>query len=82
MKHAVKQPWQLDLETRYTDANAQAVADAQIATHNTNASAHGLDLTDIPIEIPGARDDPEAALAALLTALATLGLIIDSTAAS
>lgn len=35
-----------------------------------------------PIEITGARDDPEAALADLLTALATLGLITDSTTAS
>lgn len=35
-----------------------------------------------PVEITGARDDPEAALANLLTALATLGLITDSTTAS
>jgi len=33
-------------------------------------------------EITGARDDPEQALANLLTALATLGLITDSTTAS
>ena len=34
------------------------------------------------IEITGARDDPEAALATLLTALESLGLIKDSTTAS
>jgi hypothetical protein len=32
-----------------------------------------------PLEIEGERDDPESALAALLTGLATLGLITDST---
>ena len=45
-----------------------------------------LDLSTIannaPIDITGARDDPEAALANLLTALATLGLITDSTTAT
>ena len=35
-----------------------------------------------PIEVTGARDDPEAALANLLAALETLGLITDSTAAT
>ena len=35
-----------------------------------------------PIEVTGARDDPEAALANLLNALAALGLITDSTTAS
>ena len=35
-----------------------------------------------PLDITGARDDPEAALANLLTALATLGLITDSTTAT
>jgi hypothetical protein len=37
---------------------------------------------ETPSEITGARDDPEEALANLLTALATLGLITDSTTAS
>jgi hypothetical protein len=37
---------------------------------------------NLPLDVTGARDDPEAALATLLTALATLGLIIDSTTAS
>jgi len=32
-----------------------------------------------PVEVTGERDDPETALANLLTALATLGLITDST---
>ena len=35
-----------------------------------------------PIEVTGARDNPEAALAILLAALQTLGLIKDSTTAS
>lgn len=35
-----------------------------------------------PIEVEGARDEPEGALASLLTALETLGLITDSTTAS
>ena len=35
--------------------------------------------TNAPIDITGARDLPEEALANLLTALATLGLITDST---
>jgi hypothetical protein len=37
---------------------------------------------EIPIEITGARDDPEEALANLIAALETLGLITDSTTAS
>ena len=36
----------------------------------------------LPVEVTGARDDLEAALANLLTALAALGLITDSTTAS
>lgn len=35
-----------------------------------------------PVTVSGARDTPEAALANLLTALATLGLITDSTTAT
>jgi hypothetical protein len=35
-----------------------------------------------PVKVTGARDDPEAALANLLSALANLGLITDSTTAS
>jgi hypothetical protein len=35
-----------------------------------------------PIEVTGARDDPEAALANLLSGLEALGLISDSTTAS
>lgn len=34
------------------------------------------------VEVTGARDEPEGALASLLTALETLGLITDSTTAS
>ena len=35
-----------------------------------------------PVEVTGARDTPEEALANLLTALETLGLITDSTTAT
>ena len=35
-----------------------------------------------PVTVSGARDDPEAALANLLAALETLGLIADSTTAT
>jgi hypothetical protein len=35
-----------------------------------------------PLTVSGARDDPEAALANLLAALETLGLIADSTTAT
>jgi len=40
------------------------------------------DLVWAPLEVTGARDDPEGALADLLTQLAALGLITDSTTAS
>jgi hypothetical protein len=33
----------------------------------------------VAVEVEGARDDPEEALAALLTALEEVGIIIDST---
>lgn len=36
----------------------------------------------VPLAVTGARDETEGALKALLTALATLGLITDSTTAS
>jgi hypothetical protein len=35
-----------------------------------------------PVSVTGARNNPEAALANLLTALATLGLITDNTSAT
>lgn len=35
-----------------------------------------------PVDVTGERDDPETALANLLTALASLGLITDSTTAT
>lgn len=38
-----------------------------------------LGLGVVPVEIEGERDDPESALAALLTGLASAGLVIDST---
>lgn len=39
-------------------------------------------LRNTPITVTGARDDAEAALANLLSALAELGLIVDSTTAT
>jgi hypothetical protein len=36
----------------------------------------------MPIVVPGARDDPEDALANLLAALEEIGLIVDSTTTS
>lgn len=41
-----------------------------------------LSLQTPPVTVSGARDDPEAALASLLNALDTLGLIDDTTTAS
>lgn len=39
-------------------------------------------IENAPLPVTGARDTPEEALANLLTALATLGLITDNTTAS
>ena len=39
-------------------------------------------IENAPLDVDGARDTPEEALANLLTALETLGLITDSTTAS
>ena len=36
----------------------------------------------LPVDVAGARDDPEGALASLLAALESLGLITDSTTAT
>lgn len=38
-----------------------------------------LGLGSTPVEIEGERDDPESALANLLTGLALIGLVVDST---
>ena len=59
-------PYDIDLRLPNIDEKAKLQV---IATH-------------APIDVTGARDDPEAALKNLLTALATLGLITDSTTAS
>lgn len=47
----IKQPWQLDLETRYTNTEAQAVADAQIATHAADADTHHISAVDIDTDV-------------------------------
>ena len=46
---------------------------------DTHVPAWSAAFPDAPVEVTGARDDPEGALASLLSALATLGLITDST---
>ena len=55
-----------------------------IAHHEIDQRLSKLDKVDqlIPVAVIGARDDLEAALANLLTALESLGLITDSTTAS
>ena len=55
-----------------------------IAHHEIDQRLSKLDKVDqlIPVMVTGARDDLEAALANLLTALESLGLITDSTTAS
>ena len=55
--------------------------DLRLPNIDEKAKLHVLS-ANAPIEITGARDDPEAALKNLLTALATLGLVTDSTTAS
>ena len=56
------------------------VIDERLPLHHETNLLRTLALS-APIDITGARDDPEAALANLLTALETLGLITDSTTA-
>ena len=55
-----------------------------IAHHEIDQRLLKLDKVDqlIPVTVTGARDDLEAALANLLAALESLGLIVDSTTAS
>ena len=55
-----------------------------IAHHEIDQRLSKLDRVDqlIPVAVTGARDDLEAALANLLAALESLGLITDSTTAS
>jgi len=55
--------------------------DRRLPTDDEKAKLQTL-ASGAPIEITGARDVPEEALANLLAALATLGLITDSTTAS
>ena len=57
------------------------VIDERLPQHHETNLLRTLALS-APIDITGARDDPEAALANLLTALVTLGLITDSTTAT
>ena len=55
--------------------------DKRLPTPGEKRSLTAID-NAAPRSVTGARDDPEAALANLLTALAALGLITDSTTAS
>lgn len=57
-----------------------------VATFADDAEVEGdlilsgdLNGVTLPVDVTGERDDPESALANLLTALASLGLITDST---
>lgn len=59
--------------------------DAVIGVRGFTRELGFFDRANYPIPVPnvvGARDDPEGALASLLTALDALGLIIDDTTAS
>jgi len=55
--------------------------DAQLPTIEEKAKLQTL-AANVPVEVTGARNDPEGALANLITALATLGLLADSTTAT
>ena len=55
--------------------------DDQLPTADEKQKLHVVAI-NAPVTVAGARNDPEAALANLLTALATLGLITDSTTAT
>jgi hypothetical protein len=57
------------------------IIDAQLSTAAEKDKLATI-AQNAPIDVTGARDDPEAALANLLAALETLGLITDSTTAS
>ena len=55
-----------------------------IAHHEIDQRLSKLDKVDqlAPVAVTGARDDSEGALANLLVALASMGLIVDSTTAA
>ena len=58
-----------------------AAVDGRLPSDRAAKFLQDLEAT-APAAVTGARDDPEAALANLLTALASLGLITDTTTAS
>jgi len=57
------------------------VIDEQLPTADEKQKLQVIAI-DAPVVVAGARDETEGALKALLTVLATLGLITDSTTAS
>ena len=59
-----------------------AEIDRRLPSEGEKELLAGLASGGAPVEVSGARDDPEAALASLLAALEALGLIADSTTAS
>jgi hypothetical protein len=63
---------------------AGQVAHSEIDRRLPTETEKGIlaDLVGTPISVTGARDDPEGALAALLSALEGLGLIDDNTTAT
>ena len=60
---------------------SHAEIDRRLPDERQKALLAGL-AEEAPAAVSGARDDPEAALANLLAALETLGLITDSTTAT
>ena len=60
---------------------SHAEIDRRLPDEREKALLAGL-AKEAPVTVSGARDDPEAALANLLAALETLGLIADSTTAT
>jgi hypothetical protein len=72
------------MDHRYLDGVGQiehAEIDQHLPTGNEKEKLQTL-AANAPQEVTGARDTPEEALANLLTALETLGLITDSTTVS
>jgi len=63
--------------TRFASSHGQI--DLRLPTHREKDILADLASGSPPVTVTGARDDPEAALANLLAALAALGLITDST---
>lgn len=71
----------------HEDVRAENPADGQVPVWNEGTQSFDMGapvetLTGLPQAVAGTRDDPESALATLLTALAAAGIITDSTTAT